>query len=80
MFESWSESFHNDLWLASFQDCGLDMEFYTTRKRADDEIFPWDFIDCGVTREFLLREWKKAQERILTNKRNIKIHLIPETQ
>ncbi len=63
MFDSWSEYFHNDLWLESFEACGLDIGFYTTRERADDEIFPWDFIDCGVTREFLLREWKKAQNQ-----------------
>ncbi len=61
LFDSWSEYFHNDIWLACFEDCGLDIGFYTTRKRAEDEIFPWDFIDCGVTKEFLLREWKKAQ-------------------
>lgn len=61
MFDSWSESFHNELWLESFADCGVDIGFYTTRERADDEIFPWDFLDCGVTKEFLLREWKKAQ-------------------
>ena len=61
MFDSWSEYFHNDVWLSCFEDCGLDIGFYTTRERADDEIFPWDFLDCGVTREFLLREWKKAQ-------------------
>lgn len=63
MFDSWSEFFHNDLWLASFEECGLDIGFYTTRERSDDEIFPWDFIDCGVTKEFLLREWKKAQNQ-----------------
>lgn len=62
MFDSWSEYFHNDLWLDSFKECGVDIGFYTTRERADDEIFPWDFLDCGVTREFLLREWKKARE------------------
>lgn len=61
IFDSWSEYFHNDVWLSCFEDCGLDIGFYTTRERADDEIFPWDFLDCGVTREFLLREWKKAQ-------------------
>lgn len=61
LFDSWSEYFHNDIWLQSFADCGLDINFYTTRERADDEIFPWDFLDCGVTRDFLLREWKKAQ-------------------
>ncbi len=66
MFDSWSEFFHNDLWLQSFEECGLDIGFYTTRERADDEIFPWDFIDCGVTREFLLREWKKAQEQTIS--------------
>ena len=61
MFDSWSEHFHNDVWMECFEDCGLDIDFYTTRERADDEIFPWEFLDCGVTREFLLREWKKAQ-------------------
>lgn len=66
MFDSWSEFFHNDLWLASFAECGLDIGFYTTRARADDEIFPWDFIDCGVTREFLLREWKMAKSQTVS--------------
>ncbi len=66
IFDSWSEFFHNDLWLDSFSECGLDIGFYTTRERADDEIFPWDFIDCGVTREFLLREWKKAQTQTVS--------------
>lgn len=66
MFDSWSEFFHNDLWLDSFSECGLDIGFYTTRKRADNEIFPWDFIDCGVTKEFLLREWKKAQNQTVS--------------
>ena len=66
LFDSWSEFFHNDWWLESFEECGLDIGFYTTRERADDEIFPWDFIDCGVTREFLLREWKKAQNQTVS--------------
>lgn len=66
MFDSWSEYFHNDLWLDSFKECGVDIGFYTTRERADDEIFPWDFLDCGVTREFLLREWKKAREETVS--------------
>lgn len=66
MFDSWSEYFHNDLWLDSFKECGADIGFYTTRERADDEVFPWDFLDCGVTREFLLREWKKAQAQTVS--------------
>ncbi len=66
LFDSWSEYFKNDVWLQCFEDCGVDIGFYTTKERADDEIFPWDFIDCGVTRQFLLREWKKAQEGVVS--------------
>lgn len=62
IFDSWSECFHNDDWLSSFAQCGIDPDFYTIRERTEDEIFPWDFLDCGVTKEFLLREWKKAME------------------
>ncbi len=66
LFDSWSEYYKNDVWIQCFEDCGVDIGFYTTRERADDDIFPWDFIDCGVTRQFLLREWKKAQEGIVS--------------
>ena len=66
IFDAWSEYFHNELWMESFLECGLDIDFYTTRERADDEIFPWDFLDCGVKKEFLLREWKKAQEETVS--------------
>lgn len=59
-YDAWSEYFKNDVWLSCFAECGMDISFYTTRERAEDEIFPWDFIDCGVTKSFLLREWKKA--------------------
>lgn len=61
MFDAWSEYFHYDKWLEAFDECGVSIDFYNTRERNDDEIFPWDFIDCGVTKEFLLREWKKSQ-------------------
>ena len=66
MYDAWSEHFKNDLWLESFEECGLDIGFYTTRTRELDEIFPWDFIDCGVTKEFLIREWKKALGETVT--------------
>lgn len=66
MFDAWSETFQNDVWMECFEACGVDIAFYTTRSRADDEIFPWDFLDCGVTREFLLREWKKAQAQTVS--------------
>lgn len=60
LFDSWSEYFQNELWLEAFDECGVSIDFYTTRERAEDEIFPWDFISCGVDKSFLLREWKKA--------------------
>ncbi len=66
MFDSWSECFHNDVWMECFTQCGVDPDFYTTRERAEDEIFPWDFLDCGVTKEFLLREWKKAMAQTVS--------------
>ena len=66
LFDSWSECFHNDVWMQAFEDCGLEPDFYTTRERREDEIFPWDFLDCGVTKEFLLREWKKARTQTVS--------------
>ena len=60
LFDSWSEYFRYDLWMEAFKECGVSIDFYTTRKRDLDEIFPWDFLDCGVTKEFLKREWLKA--------------------
>lgn len=66
LYDSWSEFFKNDIWLETFEECGLDIDFYTVRERALDEIFPWDFLDCGVSREFLKREWIRAQEGIVT--------------
>ncbi|MCM1161230.1 MAG: TIGR03960 family B12-binding radical SAM protein [Roseburia sp.] len=60
IFDAWSEFYKNDVWMSCFEDCGVDIDFYTTRERPLDEIFPWDFIDCGVTKEFLKKEWENA--------------------
>lgn len=60
IFAAWTEFFDDRIWQEAFEACGVDVPFYTTRERADDEIFPWDFIDAGVSRSFLLREWKQA--------------------
>ncbi len=62
IYDAWGEYYKNDVWLDTFDECGIDIGFYTTRERSLDEIFPWDFIDCGVTKEFLKREWLKAQK------------------
>ncbi len=68
LFDSWGEYFHNDLWMEAFAETGVDPDFYTVRERSEEEIFPWDFIDIGVTKKFLLREWKKAhEEKVTTN-------------
>lgn len=66
LFDSWSEYFHPEFWREAFAECGIDTDFYTVRERKDDEIFPWDFIDAGVSKKFLLREWKYAQEEKVT--------------
>ena len=60
IYDAWGEYFHFDVWMKIFDECGIDPFFYTTRERADDEIFPWDILNCGVTKAFLLREWKNA--------------------
>ena len=60
-YDAWGEYYDNDRWLESMEECGLSVSLYTHRERPLDEIFPWDFIDCGVTKEFLKREWEKAK-------------------
>ena len=60
LFDSWNETFDYEKWLKAFDMAGLDIDFYNTRPRSEDEIFPWDFIDIGVTKKFLLNEWKNA--------------------
>ncbi len=66
LFDSWTEGFKNELWMEAFAECGVDIDFYTIRERELDEVFPWDFIDIGVTRKFLEREWKRAHEETVT--------------
>lgn len=66
LFDSWGENFDNDLWMKAFETCGVDLDFYTVRERSLDEVFPWDFIDAGVSKEFLKREWKQAMNETVT--------------
>lgn len=65
-YDAWGEYYKHDVWLETFEECRVDPDFYTVRERREDEIFPWDFIDCGVTKAFLLREWKRAAEAVVT--------------
>lgn len=66
LYDSWSESFENEIWMQAFETCGVDIDFYTTRERNLDELFPWDFIDVGVTKAFLKREWQNAMNEKVT--------------
>lgn len=66
LYDSWSESFKNDVWMKAFETCGVDPDFYTLRERSLDEVFPWDFIDAGVTKEFLKRAWNQAMNETVT--------------
>ena len=66
IYDAWSEFFQYERWLEAFKACDIDIDFYTMRERYETEIFPWDFIDIGVTKEFMLREWKTALGEIVT--------------
>jgi len=65
-FDGWSEHFKPDVWARSFLEAGLDPQFYANRERDVDEIFPWEHIDVGVSREFLLSEYQKALDGNVT--------------
>jgi len=66
IYDAWSEFFEYQRWLDAFKACDIDMNFYNKRERYETEVFPWDFIDIGVTKEFMLREWKTALGETVT--------------
>lgn len=66
LYDSWTESFNNDLWMKAFENTGVDLDFYTLRKRDTDELLPWDFIEIGVSKAFLKKEWERAKEGMIT--------------
>lgn len=66
LYDAWTENFDYDIWKDAMAECGVDMTFYTLRERSLDEILPWDFIDTGVSRGFLEREWQRAKEGVVT--------------
>ena len=71
-YDAWSEYFKNDVWIDTIEECGLTADFYTTRERSLEEIFPWDFIDAGITKDFLKREWLKAQKETISENCKLK--------
>lgn len=66
IYDSWSEQFDNDKWMRAFDNTGIEIGFYNLRERGEDEVFPWDFIDIGVTKKFLRREWDRAMKGEVT--------------
>lgn len=67
IFDAWSEHFQYDIWLKAFADHNIDMDFYLKRERGEDELFPWDFIDIGVTKKFLWKEYERSKEELVTS-------------
>ena len=65
-FDGWNDCFDLDKWLEIFDECGIDPTFYANRRRSFDEILPWDHIDYGVTKDYLIKECKKAYENTTT--------------
>ncbi len=61
LYDSWGDFFDNNKWMKAIEDAKIDLDFYTTRERNLDEKFPWDFINIGVTKDFLKREWNNAK-------------------
>jgi len=60
-FDGWSEHFKWELWQQALEDTGISMDFYNFRQREYDEILPWDFIDIGVAKSFLVKEGQHAR-------------------
>ena len=67
LLDGWTEHFHNDLWIKAFENCSIDPSFYANREREKDELLPWDFIDAGVTKQFLWRENEKSLQAQTTS-------------
>ena len=65
-FDSWTEYFSLEKWLETFKECGIDPDFYTSRQRAYDEIMPWEHLDYGVSKSFLISENKASHAGVTT--------------
>ena len=64
--DGWDEYFRYDIWCNAFEKCGVPVDFYTVRGYGEEEILPWDMIDVGVSKKFLLRERRRAYDAQVT--------------
>ena len=60
VLDGWNDQFKFDEWMEAFRECGLDPAFYANRTRSREELLPWDFLDCGITKEYLWKEKEKS--------------------
>lgn len=65
-FDSWSDMFKEEAWKKAIEETGIESAYYITRERKEDEVFPWDHIDVGVTKKFLYHEYEQAQKGVVT--------------
>jgi len=65
-FDGWADKFRFEKWLEAFEEAGIDPSFYANRERSYDEVLPWDFIDVGVSKKYLINENEKAKKGELT--------------
>ena len=66
IFDAWTDFFKPDVWEEIMTECKVDKNFYNYRERGEDEIFPWDIIDIGVSKKFLRREYEKSKKEEVT--------------
>lgn len=66
LYDAWSEFFQNNIWMEAFAETGISLDFYNNRRREKDEILPWDFIDIGVTKSFMIKEWERSVAETIT--------------
>ncbi|MBO5386716.1 MAG: TIGR03960 family B12-binding radical SAM protein, partial [Lachnospiraceae bacterium] len=66
IFDAWTEYFDMDRYKDTFAENNVDIEFYTAREREITEVLPWDHLDAGVTKKFLINEWEKAKNETVT--------------
>ncbi|MBE6959818.1 MAG: TIGR03960 family B12-binding radical SAM protein [Ruminococcaceae bacterium] len=64
--DGWDEYFNYGIWFDAFQKCGIDPDFYTVRGYAEEEILPWDSINVGIDKKFLLNERRRAYDALVT--------------
>ena len=67
IFDAWTEQFSYERWMECFEKAGVDYGSYIFRERGEDELFPWDYVDCGVNKSWLLKEWHQARAEVTTS-------------